>query len=222
MVELILALAAFVGTHFAMSHPLRRALVARLGEKGFLGIYSLVSMATLVWVVFAFRAAPGGDPLWLSPEGVWQLAAVIMLIASILLVGSFFGNPAFPHPEADGPAPQTKGVFGITRHPMMWSFALWSLAHAMVSPRPAVLALTIGIAILAVVGAAMQDRKKAMLQPTRWPEWTARTSFLPYGRGWAWPGVVATLGGLILWAAATWLHPLGGAPMVGPWAWLSA
>ncbi len=145
-----------------------------------------------------------------------------MLVAAILLVGSFFGNPAFPHPEADGPAPQAKGVFGITRHPMMWAFAFWSFAHALVAPYPAVLALTVGIGLLALVGAAMQDRKKAFLQPQRWSDWTARTSFVPYGRGWAWPGLVATVGGIVLWLAATWLHPIAGAPTVGPWLWLSA
>jgi uncharacterized membrane protein len=112
-------------------------------------------------------------------------------------------------------------VFGITRHPMMWAFALWSLAHALVAPNPATLALTFGIAFLALVGAAMQDRKKAALQPVRWPDWTSRTSFVPYGRGWAWPGLIATLGGIVLWLAATWLHPVAGAPPVVPWIWLT-
>ena len=222
MTDLIVALIAFVGSHFAMSHPFRRPMVARLGDKGFLGVYSLVSLITLVWVVFAFRAAPEGNYAWLASPPVWSLAAAIMLTAAILLVGSFFGNPAFPHPEADGPAPQAKGVFGITRHPMLWAFALWSLAHAMVAPRPPVLALTIGIAVLALVGATMQDRKKAALQPTRWTEWTTRTSYLPFARGWAWPGAVATIGGIALWLIATWIHPIAGAPPVGPWAWFSA
>lgn len=222
MTNLLLALIAFVGSHFVMSHPLRAPLVARLGDRGFLGLYSLVSTVALVWAVFAFRKAPRGDYLWAAPPSLWMAAAVIMLVAAILLVGSFFGNPAFPHPEAGGPAPQPKAVFGITRHPMMWAFALWSLAHALVAPYPAVLALTFGIAFLALVGAAMQDRKKAALQPARWPAWTARTSFLPYGRGWAWPGLIATAGGIALWLVATWLHPIAGAPQVAPWIWLTA
>jgi uncharacterized membrane protein len=222
MTNLLLALIAFVGSHFAMSHPLRRPLVGALGERGFLPLYSLVSTATLVWVVFAFRAAPRGNDLWHPSPALWVASGVIMLIAAILLVGSFFGNPAFPHPEADGPAPQPKGVFGITRHPMMWAFALWSLAHTLVAPYPAALALTFAIAFLALVGAHMQDRKKAVLQPRRWPHWTAQTSFVPYGRGWAWPGIVATIGGIVLWLVATWLHPIAGAPPVAPWIWLTA
>lgn len=222
MTNLLLALMAFVGSHFVMSHPLRRPLVGAMGEKGFLGLYSLVSTVTLVWIVFAFRAAPAGAFLWGPSPALWAISGVLMLFAAILLVGSFFGNPAFPHPEADGPAPQAKGVFGITRHPMMWSFGLWAIAHALVAPYPAVLALTFGIGFLALVGAHMQDRKKAALQPARWPDWTARTSFLPYGRGWAWPGLIATVGGLILWLVATWLHPIAGAPPVAPWIWLTA
>ena len=47
MMNLVVALAAFVLTHFALSHPLRAPLVARLGEKGFLGLYSLLAFATL-------------------------------------------------------------------------------------------------------------------------------------------------------------------------------
>ena len=35
---LILALIAFVGTHFLMSHPLRAGMVARFGAGGFQGI----------------------------------------------------------------------------------------------------------------------------------------------------------------------------------------
>ena len=46
LVSLAAASAAFVGSHFAMSHPLRAPLVATVGEKPFLGLYSLVALAT--------------------------------------------------------------------------------------------------------------------------------------------------------------------------------
>ena len=48
----------FVGTHFLLSHPLRAPLVAQLGERGFLILYSLVAIVTLGWLVIAYRAAP--------------------------------------------------------------------------------------------------------------------------------------------------------------------
>ena len=50
---LALASAAFVGTHFLMSHPLRASMVGALGEKGFAGVYTLVSLATFGWMIWA-------------------------------------------------------------------------------------------------------------------------------------------------------------------------
>ena len=34
----------------------------------------------------------------------------------------------------DAPIPEPRGVFAITRHPMMWSFTLWGTAHILVFP----------------------------------------------------------------------------------------
>ena len=230
MTQLLVALIAFVGTHFAMSHPLRAPLVAALGDTGFQIAYSVVALATLVWVALAFRAAPYGDPLWPVGDGLWALSTLIMLAASILLLGSLVRNPALPMPGADALAQQpARGVFAITRHPMMWSFALWSLAHAIVSPRPAVLLLCAGIAVLALVGAAGQDAKKAKLMGAAWRDWSARTSFIPFAgqlSGYIpWsatsPGMHALGGGLVVWLVATWAHPLLGAGVAaGVWRWL--
>jgi uncharacterized membrane protein len=218
---LTLALIAFVGTHFLMSHPLRAGMVARLGAGGFQGVYSLVSLATLGWAAYAFREAPLGMPLWTAGDGLNALATAIMFIASVLLAGSFVGNPALPQPGANKLAAlPARGVFTITRHPMMWSFALWSLAHVIVSPRPAVIMLSGFIALLALGGAAGQDAKKAKLMGDSWQGWVSRTSFFPFAKGGAWPGRIALVGGTALWLIATWAHPIAGAPTAGLWIWL--
>lgn len=218
MPQLTLALIAFVGTHFLMSHPLRAPMVAQLGAGAFQGVYSLVSLATLGWAVYAFREAPLGMPLWSAGDGLNILATAIMFVASVLLAGSFIGNPALPQPGAATLALQKPtGVFAITRHPMMWSFAFWSLAHVLVSPRPAVLILSGFIALLALAGAAGQDVKKAKLMGDSWNGWVSRTSFIPKP---AWPGITALIGGTLIWLAATWAHPLAGAPTAGIWTWL--
>ncbi len=227
MTPLILALAAFVGTHLLLSHPLRAPLAARLGAAGFQGVYSLVALATIICVVFAFRAAPYGEPLWSAGDGLWAVSTVLMLAASILLLGSFVRNPALPAPGADKLAQQpARGVFAITRHPMMWSFALWSLSHVLVSPRPAVIVLCAFIAVLALVGAAGQDVKKAELMGDSWRDWSSRTTFWPFagqvsGRiPWSFPGMHALGGGLVVWLVATWAHPLAGAGVpAGIWRW---
>jgi uncharacterized membrane protein len=216
--QLTIALIAFVGTHFLMSHPLRAAMVARLGVGAFQGVYSLVSLATLGWAAFAFREAPLGNSLWSAGDGLNALATGIMFVASVLLAGSFVGNPALPQPGAAILSAQpARGVFAITRHPMMWSFALWSLAHVLVSPRPAVLILSGFIAFLALGGAAGQDVKKAKLMGDSWQSWVSRTSFVLKP---AWPGRTALIGGTLIWLAATWVHPLAGAPTAGLWLWL--
>jgi uncharacterized membrane protein len=219
MLQLTLALAAFVGTHFAMSHPLRDAMVRMFGAGGFMIAYSLVSFATLGWAAHAFGEAPVGTFIWTPGDGLYAVATLIMFVASVLLVGSVLGNPALPQPGAEALAQKpVHGVFAITRHPMMWSFALWSLSHVLVSPRPAVIILAGFIALLALGGAAGQDTKKARLMGDSWRGWVSRTSFVPVP---AWPGAVALIGGTVLWLAATWAHPLLGAPTAGIWYWIS-
>jgi len=82
------AATAFVGTHFLLSHPLRRPLVQAMGEAVFLGIYALVAIATLSWMASVYRATPTTAPLWEVGNVLWAIVTVIMLLASVLLMGS--------------------------------------------------------------------------------------------------------------------------------------
>lgn len=220
-VSLALATLAFVGTHLMMSHPLRAPLVARLGERAFAGIYSLVAFATLGWIILAWRADPEPSPAWVAPLWWWPFASALMLVASILLIGSLVRNPAFPHPGARRrEIPPPRGVFAITRHPMNWSFMLWALVHISISGSARNLIVAGGIFGLALFGSIFQDRKKARLIGEPWRDYQARTSFVPFGAlaqgrvRWAEavPGWIAIVGGLIFWAAATSYH----APLVSP------
>jgi uncharacterized membrane protein len=220
-VSLALATAAFVGTHFLMSHPLRPALVARLGERGFSGVYSLVALATFAWIIIAYRSGADPGPLWMAPLWWWPIASGLMLVASILLAGSLVGNPAFPKPGGRvSEIGAAKGVFAITRHPMNWSFILWALVHTSISGSPRNLIVTAGIFILALFGSVGQDAKKEVLLGEAWRDWESRTSFVPFGallqgkvraRDCI-PGAVALIGGVALWALATSYH----APLVSP------
>jgi len=221
------AAAAFVGTHFLLSHPLRKPIVDTIGSAAFLGIYSAVAAVTLGWLALAYRAAPLGTPLWPVGDGLWAAGTVAMLLASILVMGSIVRNPALPNPGSPTPVPaEARGVFAVTRHPMMWAFALWGICHIAVYPVAANIIVAAAIIILALVGAALQDRKKEALQPDTWPEWERKTSYWPFGAivsGKARLGgfsMHAMGGGLVLWLAATWAHiPLAGWP-AGIWRWL--
>lgn len=231
LVMLGLASAAFLGSHFMMSHPWRTPLVGMLGERQFLAVYSLVALTFFGLMVYAWYAAPGTAPLWQAGEGLWWLATLVTFLASILFVGSFAANPALPSPDRAPRLPaRAAGVFAITRHPMMWGFALWGLAHILVYPVAANFIFAGAITLLALVGSSLQDRKKIKLQPALWPAWMARTSWLPFaailaGRASfkaSWPGLPVVLGALLLWLAASWAHlPLAGFD-AGIWRWISS
>lgn len=228
MTNLIIACIAFLGTHFALSHPLRAPIVARVGEQAFLGLYSLVAAVTMTWMVLAYRAAPAGAIPWVAGDVVWTIASVVMLIGSILFAGSLIGNPALPDPTGKPMAARDpRGVFAITRHPMMWGFALWGLVHIAVWPTTANTLLAGSITILALAGARLQDIKKMALVEG-WRGWMAATSFTPFGAiaggrvrpGAAWPGLAVVLGGIVLWAVASWAHWPLAEVAAGPMRWL--
>ncbi|MEQ1640728.1 MAG: NnrU family protein [Novosphingobium sp.] len=209
LTNLIAASTAFVGTHFALSHPLRAPLARITGEKAFPALYSLFALATFGWMVMAFRAVGNeGSLLWYGgSDGTWAVATIVMLIASVLLVGSFIGNPAMPAPGAAALAAKgPHGVFHVTRHPMMWSFALWAVVHVLVNPSPRVVVLSLAVAFLALAGSHMQDRKKEVLMGAAWQGWEARTSYWPKLSALGKAGMVPWLGGIALWLAATWVH----------------
>ena len=218
---------AFVGTHFLLSHPLRAPLVARIGEGGFLGLYSLVAAVTLGWMGHAYWTAAPGAPLWPVGDGIWAAVTIVMLVASVLLTGSLIGNPALPDPTGAATAPaEARGVFAVTRHPMLWAFALWGACHVAVYPVAANIVVALAIIVLSLVGAALQDRKKERLKPEVWCAWEGKTSYWPFaaiaaGRarfGGFRPHDIA--GGIVVWLAATWAHiPLAGWA-AGVWRWI--
>ena len=221
LVSLAAASIALVGTHFALSHPLRAPLVARIGEGAFLGLYSLVAAACLVWMVFAFRAAPAGDLGGATGEAGWIVATVLTLPALVLFLGSLWRNPALPNPGAAATVTrEPTGVFAVTRHPMMWGFALWALAHFVLwwSWRTTIVALA--VIVLALVGAHLQDRKKKALMGAAWTEWEVRTSFSPHWGRLMGAGAMLWLIALATWLLVTWLHVPAVGVAAGVWRWL--
>jgi len=220
IITLIAANIAFVGTHFAMSHPLRAPMVKALGAGGFQGAYTVVSFVTLAWVYFAFTAAPPAD-LPGSGDAGWIAATIITLPAMILLAGSLVGNPALPTPMAEAQArAEPKGVMRVTRHPMMWGIGLWAASHIILfwSIRTMVTALAMGI--LALVGAKLQDAKKEALMGESWAEWERKTSYWPrWGQLFS-VGAVPLVAGTVLWLAGSYIHLWRAGIPAGVFKWL--
>lgn len=220
LAELAAASFAFVGTHFALSHPLRAPLVARIGEKGFLGLYSLVAFAALGWMILAFRAAPPAD-LPGSGEIGWISATLLTVPALLLVLGSLRNNPALPAPGAMiAAAREPAGVFAATRHPMMWGFALWALSHIVLWWSIRTLIVALAVLVLALVGAHLQDRKKEVLLGDAWTAWEAKTRYWPRWVALVGAGAVHWLTTIALWLLATWAHIHAAGIPAGVWRWL--
>ena len=161
---------------------------------------------------------PSGEapqPLWDAGRCGFIVATLLMWLGSVLFMGSLRRNPAFPRPgkkieRIDEP----HGVYSITRHPMMWGFALWAATHAIVNPTQASLILCARRSPSWRWSARrLQDAKKERLLGEVWREWRSKTSFVPYGRGLKSADGFALVLGTFLWLAATWAH---GALATGP------
>jgi uncharacterized membrane protein len=102
MLQLAIACLVFLALHVLPSTPLRPALVGALGERVYLGLFSLASLAAIVWMVIAFKAA--------APTGLWpalrHLPSAVMPFAFILVVGGVMT----PNPTAVGAASALQGA----------------------------------------------------------------------------------------------------------------
>jgi uncharacterized membrane protein len=164
-VLIVLLWLAFAGSHVVLSgRTVRPRLVAALGHEPFLGIYSLIALATfipLVWVFFADRHA--GPLLWttIGPPGVarWANYALMGAALALLVAGLLPSGTAPSAMTASGPA-EPKGLIRITRHPMLAAFGLFGIAHLLVNGSAAAVAFFAGFPLFAWIGGRHQDARK--------------------------------------------------------------
>ncbi|GAA0580729.1 NnrU family protein [Caenispirillum bisanense] len=226
MTSLALACLLFLASHLVVSpSPLRPWLIGRLGQGPYLGIYSLVSLAALVWMGYAYGRAPF-VPVWQPPPGMAHLALILVPLAFVLLVLSV----ATPNPTA-GPTGKAlaegraTGIIAVTRHPMMWAFSLWAVAHLLANGDLASILLFGTVLVVAQAGMVLLDRRKAREAPEGFARLAATTSRLPFvalAQGRARTslreiGPLRIVLGLVLAAAAVAAHPwlFGVSPLPG-------
>ena len=177
----------FGGSHIAMSSTRwRPKLVARLGERGFLGVYSLVALLTFYFLARSYaHHKHAGPQLWHTFGGnllyllVRDLNVALMAFAFVLLVSGLIARPPSSLMPAGG-TPEPYGVTRITRHPTFAAFWLFGIAHCLVNGSLADLVFFGGLSAFAWIGAAHQDSRKIVDVPG-YAEFTAATSFVPFG-----------------------------------------
>jgi uncharacterized membrane protein len=210
MTGLVAATAAFLLTHFVTSTPLRPKLVGAIGEGPYLGVYSLVALATLVWMIWAYAGAPR-ELLW---TGFRELPRLAMPLAFILIACGYARNPTMV--RADRllkSADPARGIIRITRHPIMWGIMLWAAAHLLARGERAAVVFFGGFLVLAALGTILMDRRKS--SNPDYQRFEAVTSNIPFvavvqGRNrivWREIGWVRPTIGIAVFVLAFFLHP---------------
>ena len=115
-------LALFFGAHlFSVIRPRgERDIALRIGRGPFMGLYSLVSVAGFVAMIWGYaHIKPGWIQLGVPPEWGRHIAMALMLPAMILIVAAYMRPVGF--------------IKKAVKHPMLTAVKLWGLAHLLVN-----------------------------------------------------------------------------------------
>jgi uncharacterized membrane protein len=116
LVVLILGLAVFIGGHaFVTRREARSALIARIGEWPYKGLFSLVSILGIVLIAWGFRnyRAAGYIDIWTPPSWARHVTVTLMWPAAIFVTAAYIpGN-----------------LKRALKHPMLAGIKLWAVAH---------------------------------------------------------------------------------------------
>jgi uncharacterized membrane protein len=181
MINLIAAAAAFLGIHLLVSGTgLRDIITARIGEKLYVPLFALASLAAIVWLCIAYNSASASKAntvLFVSQDLVKSLGVVAVAAAFALIVpGVLRGNPT----SAGQEAARIDGILRVTRHPFLMGVTLWSAFHLAAMGTLAATIFFATFLILAVFGTHTIDRKAERRKPSAWPAVAAQTSVIPF------------------------------------------
>jgi uncharacterized membrane protein len=182
MLVLILGLVIFLGAHSVriFAADWRQDMRARIGEGPWRGLYSLVSLAGLVLIVWGFGLARQNPiVVWEPPVWTRHIAILLNLIAFVLLAVYLV------------PSGKLKARLG---HPMLLAVKTWAFAHLLANGTFGDIVLFGSLLVWAV----------ADFVANRWRERAAGTIHVA---GPAHNDAVAVVLGVALWAAILWrLH----------------
>jgi uncharacterized membrane protein len=172
----------FVGGHLILSSaPVRAQLVAKLGERAFQAMYSVVVTFGLIGTIWAFGQAPYSE-VW--PSLVWTryVPLVLMPLALFLLIAGITTRAPTQIGQGDALAEREPavGILRVTRHPQLWGYVLFALSHMPPNGDAAALLFFGSFAALAVLGMVHIEHRRQITHGQAWLEFAARTSILPF------------------------------------------
>jgi len=208
----ILLWVGFAATHMGLSGArFRPRLVERLGESGFLGVYSLISFAffiPLVWCYLTHKHA--GPLLWsmaLGPIGRWVFYVLVGVALTLAVAGLLQPSPV----SLAGGTMEVRGVARLTRHPLFMGFGLLGLLHLIPNGYASDVAFFGGLPLFAIIGCRHQDQRKLAGGPPGYRDFVAATPFIPFTRpgvmrGIQELGVVRIVLGIAVTVVIRWYH----------------
>jgi uncharacterized membrane protein len=217
MTMLFAAAAVFVLMHLLIAGtPVRAGIVRVIGENAYMGLFSLGSLAAIVWLSMAYGAARGqGEIWWEAPAetGRWIQAGIQLIALLFVVPGLLSPNPTSVKQEGALSRPVT-GILRITRHPFLWGVAIWAAGHLLVNGDTPSVVLFGSMALLAVSGTYSIDAKRRAKLGAEYDAFVAQTANIPFaavvqGRqplklleiGW-W----RLLAAVAVWAGLLWGH----------------
>ncbi len=186
MVMLIAAGLVFLAIHLLVSGTrVRDAITGTIGEGPYMGLFSLTSLVTIVWLVSSYNAAASSSEnrvLYDLGRGVRDLGIPVIAIAFLLGVqGLFVANPtAVKQGAAAAKESNIKGVLRITRHPFLWGVALWSAFHMLANGDLASVIFFGSFLAVAFLGTFSIDAKRKRKLGSVWDSFAAKTSNVPF------------------------------------------
>jgi len=200
MTSLFLAALFFIAIHLGISGTRARDLiVGRLGLKAYMVVFSLGSIAGIVWLISAYKAA-GYVPLWGQLEW-WKPVAIVLMLPAFVLVVAGLATPNPTSVAQDGLAANPpRGLVRVTRHPFLVGVSIWAAVHLIGNGDMASVLLFGSLLIVAALGTLSIDAKRRRASaPGVWDGFAARTSIVPFA---------AILGGRAD-RATSWLREMG-------------
>lgn len=216
----IVAFLAFFLSHSVPIRPrIRAQLIGILGQSGFGLLYSILSLAVLIWLVSAAAQAPYVAVWNPTPWHSWMVV-IAMAVACLLVCFSI----ARPNPFSFGGArnhlfdPAHPGILRWVRHPLLMAIALWAGAHTIANGDLAHVILFGVFTGFALVGMRLVDRRKwREMGKENWSSLrheVAKSQNIPKPISWNML-FVRLLVSLLLYLALIGLHPtlIGASPL---------
>jgi uncharacterized membrane protein len=186
MSSLTAASLTFLALHVLVSGtPIREAITGAIGERPYLGAFSLASLLVIVWLAVSYNvASASGDNRVLYDLGIGarHLAIPVVALAFVLGVqGLLTPNPTSVQQESRAADEQTvKGVLRITRHPFLWGVMIWSALHLAVNGDLASIIFFGTFFVVALFGTFLIDAKRKRRLGSVWDSFASRTSNIPF------------------------------------------